>query len=113
MDNNTSKVMISMLCERARNFRLEYPMTQKQLAEKSGVSLRSIQAFEAGGDIQVSNLIKILNALELSGNLLMLIPDVTKRPSMYLEKERTRKRARVKCKGGKEQKGVFVWGDEK
>ena len=46
--NVFSKKIIQMLSIRMKNYRIDYPMTQKQLAKKSGVSARSIQMFEIG-----------------------------------------------------------------
>ena len=44
--------MVNNINERIRNYRIAYPLTQAQLAERSGVSLRSIQLFENGADIR-------------------------------------------------------------
>lgn len=109
MQNNSSKAMVQLLGERIRTYRLDYPMTQKELADKSGVSVRSIQNFEHGEDIQLSNFIKISKALGLGENLLVLAPDISKKPSMYLAKTKTKERVR-KTKKSKET--TFRWGDE-
>lgn len=109
MQNNNSKAILTLLSERIKAYRIEYPMTQKELADKSGVSVRSIQNFEHGSDIQLSNLVKIMNALELGDNISMLVPDVSKRPSMFLEK--TKKKERVR-KAAKQTEVSFKWGDE-
>jgi Helix-turn-helix. len=109
MQNDSSKAIIKLLSEREKAYRIDYPMTQKELSDKSGVSIRSIQNFEHGGDIQLSNLIKITKALELGDNIAMLIPDVSKKPSMYLEKPKKRVRA---SKTGKAERSTFKWGDE-
>ena len=105
-----SNEIIQMLSERVKKCRIDYPMTQKQLAEKSGVSVRSIQMFENGNDMQLSNFIKIVNALDLAENFELIIPDVSMRPSQYLEESVSRKRARVKKNA---EKSKFVWGDDK
>ena len=108
----TSKEGIRIISERVRNYRIDYPMTQKQLADRSGVSLRSIQRFENGEDIQFSNLVKLLNALELDRNIEMLVPDVTKRPSAYLEKAKRRQRVRLPKADNEKTAVSFRWGDE-
>ena len=36
---------------RFKAYRISYPLTQKELSDKSGVSLRSITRFESGEDI--------------------------------------------------------------
>ncbi len=109
MEMKSSKMIIQMMSERMKAYRIEYPMTQKDLAEKTGVSLRSIQNFEKGNDIQFSNLIKILKGLDLADNLLMLVPDVSQKPSMYLQPYKKKMRA---SKIAEESNTSFKWGDE-
>ena len=106
MDKNNSK--INELRERLKLYRIYYPMSQKELSEKSGVSERSISRFENGEDINLSNFIKLLTALDLDKNLSVLIPDQRDRPSYYLEKPH--ERARVGKK--KTPSATFKWGDE-
>ena len=108
----TSNACIEIISERARRYRIENPMTQSELSDRSGVSLRCIQLFESGNDFRFSNLIKIMDALGLGQNLNMLIPDVTQRPSAFLDKKAQRQRA---YKSRKEQavcEKKFKWGDE-
>ncbi len=109
MKDISSKAIVQIYSERIKNYRIDCSLTQKDLAEKSGVSLRSIQNFEHGKDIQLTNLIKILKALDLIDNLSMLVPDISKKPSVYLETSKTRERVR---KSNKPEKIVFKWGDE-
>ena len=109
----TSIEGIRTISEKLKNYRIDYPLTQKQLAEKSGVSLRSIQRFEKGEDIQFSNLIKLLSALDLGSNIDALVPDVTRRPSAFVDKKSRRQRVHIaKDKSGGAIK-PFQWGDEK
>lgn len=109
----TTKEGIHLLSERLKNYRLDFPLTQKQLADKAGISLRSLQRFEKGEDIQLGNLIKLLNALELDKNIQILIPDVTKRPAAFLDKPYKKQRVRPAKEERAETAGQFIWGDEK
>ena len=72
---------IEYLSKKFKDYRINYPMTQQELAEKSGVSIRSISRFESSGDITLSNFIKLLDALKLADKLELLIPDQSRRPS--------------------------------
>ena len=101
--------MVNNISERIRNYRIAYPLTQAQLAERSGVSLRSIQLFENGADIRWNNLVKILSALDLDDNIQMLVPDVTERPSYHVKQNDIRKRVSKK-QVKKSQKESFTWG---
>ena len=101
--------MVNNISERIRNYRIAYPLTQAQLAERSGVSLRSIQLFENGADIRWNNLVKILSALDLDDNIQMLVPDVTERPSYHVKQNDIRKRVSKK-QVKKLQQESFTWG---
>jgi len=95
--------------ERLKQYRIHAGMTQSELEQKCGVSVRSISRLEQGASVQLESLIKILSALNLDENINLLIPDQTKRPSYYLEKnEKKRQRAGRKSK----EKSGFKWGDE-
>ena len=98
---------ISKMSKRIKEYRIYVSITQKELADKSGVSIRSISRFENGEDISLSAFFKILKALELNDRLDFLVPDQSKRPSSYLESEKKRKRA-----SGKKKicENTFVWG---
>lgn len=99
---------IKELGQKIKTYRVMKEMSQQDLAEKTGVSKRSISRLEQGESVQVDNLFKILLALGLSDNIDLLVPDQTRRPSYYLEnKENKPKRVRKKT-----EKTGFKWGDE-
>ena len=75
---------------RFKAYRISYPLTQKELSDKSGVSLRSITRFESGEDISLVNFMKLMNAMELMNNFVNVIPDMNNRPSSYLKNVKTR-----------------------
>ena len=83
---------------RFKAYRISYPLTQKELSDKSGVSLRSITRFESGEDISLVNFMKLMNAMELMNNFVNVIPDMNNRPSSYLKNVKTRQRACAKRK---------------
>lgn len=83
---------------RFKAYRISYPLTQKELSDKSGVSLRSITRFESGEDISLVNFMKLMNAMELMNNFVNVIPDMNNRPSSYLKNVKTRQRASAKEK---------------
>ena len=105
----TTKEYQKEIGKRIKQYRIAGDLTQQDLEDKSGVSVRSISRLEQGASVQLESLIKILNALRLDKNLLMLIPDQTKRPSYYLHAEKPKQRVRKKT----EIHRTFKWGDEK
>lgn len=95
--------------ERLKLYRVNAGMTQQDLEDKCGVSVRSISRLEQGTSVQLDSFLKILAALNLDENIDLLIPDQTKRPSFYLDDNKPKQRVRKK----NTNKDAFVWGDEK
>ena len=99
------------ICRRIKAYRLAYPMTQKELAEKTGLSLRSIQNLESEKDTQVSTLLTVLDYLGLGDSILSIIPNPDDRPSIQVKKAKGEIRQRVRKKTEANKK--YVWGDGK
>ncbi len=59
----TEKAMIENLTERFKSRRKERKLSQKALAQASGVSYASIRRFERTGEISLRSLIKLANAI--------------------------------------------------
>ncbi len=98
-----------LIGDRIKQYRINAGISQKDLENESGVSVRSISRLEQGASIQLDSLIKILSALNLDKNIELLIPDQTRRPSFYLNDSNKLKR-RVRKK--EESARTFKWGDE-
>ena len=111
MQEMTSQAILAQLAERVKKYRIDMNLSQLDFSKKAGISLKSITNFESGCDVKLSNFIKILKALDLADNLEILVPDVSKRPSSFLAKEKQRQR--VRKSNGKKEDGPFKWGDEK
>lgn len=112
MTEYTAETYMAELYRRIKAYRIAYPMTQKELADKAGVSLRSVQNVEGGKDAQLSIFIKLIMALDLQDNMLSSIPDMDDRPSVHMLKAKGKARQRVRKKKAPAGK-KFVWGDEK
>ena len=61
--------------QRLKTLRAEHNMTQKELAEKSGVGIRQIQKYESGeydtGNMTLKNAVSLAHALECSAEDLL------------------------------------------
>ncbi len=109
----SSLTAIAEIAARLKAYRIDYPLSQQELADKAGISRRSITNLENGEDVQLGTLIKVLMALGLDSNLDLLAPDPTERPSYYLEgKLAAPQRERASKKGRKTSIKSFKWGDE-
>ena len=105
----TTEAVQQAIGKAVKEYRISRKLTQQDLADRSGVSLRSISRTERGEDISLELFIKIMRALGLQENLGLLIPDISRSPSYYLEK--TPKRVRKSSE--KEVNEIpFRWGDE-
>jgi len=106
-----SRAYLIDIKRKVTRYRIENSLTQKDLSQMTGLSLRSIQRFESGNDISLENFFKILIALGLADSLNDSIPDLEKRPSAFLDREKnnTKKRAH---KSKTSSQVEFKWGDE-
>ncbi len=64
VDVPTRQSVLSALVERVRARRKEQGLSQKQLAARSGVSYASVRRFETEGEISLSSLMRIAQALD-------------------------------------------------
>lgn len=95
--------------QRLKDARIGFPLTQAQLAERSGVSLRTIANLESGHDITFGNLISILRALGLLSRLELIAPRPEVRPSELAAQKPKRQRAR---RTSSQTLPSWRWGDE-
>ena len=109
----SSLTALTEIGARLKAYRIDYPLSQQELADKAGISRRSVVNMENGEDVQFSTLIKVLIALGLDSNLDMVVPDQKKRPSYYMkEKSVMHQRKRISKKKPKDSETTFKWGDE-
>lgn len=113
IENHTSEVyVLKEIGERLADYRIHVPMTQKELSEKTGLSVHTIVNIESGKSVQITNMLKILGALGLMQNLEVLVPPVGLRPSEVFQIGKKRERA-TSPKYRPKKNPDFVWGDEK
>lgn len=82
MTNFTSMIKVQeQIGTRIAKQRVSLNLTQKDMAEKSGVSLRSVINLEKGKDTNTSTLYRVLGALNLLNNMEYIVPEPL--PSPY------------------------------
>jgi len=90
----TDTAVLASLGGRIAETRLERDLTQAELAKEAGVSKRTLVRLEGGESTQLTNLIRVLRALGLTGNLDALFPPPAPSPLKQLQsEEKRRKRA--------------------
>lgn len=81
MDNlsyTTNQDIIALLCQRLKEYRLAARISQREMAEKSGVSLTTISHLEQGmnRNITLNNFISLLRVLGMELRLSDLLPEL-------------------------------------
>jgi transcriptional regulator with XRE-family HTH domain len=109
----TDQRVLAELGDRLARHRLNRNLTQDQLAREAGVSKRTIVRLENGQSSQVTNLVRVLRALGLLGNLDALVPAPLASPIEAL-KAKGRQRRRASPAGKKPKPSSdWTWGDDK
>ena len=70
----TDRKILGEVGDRLARHRLGRNLTQAQLAREAGVSKRTVIRLENGESSQLTNLVRVLRALSLLGNLDALVP---------------------------------------
>ena len=107
---NDENSVLAELGNRIQQYRISLNLTQAQLAQQCGLSLKTIARTEMGCDTKLSNLIKIMNVIGLSENLDILIPEPQPDYKALFEEKTIRKRARP---DKKKTDNAWVWGEDK
>lgn len=112
--HHTDSAVLAELGRRLARRRLDRNLTQAQLAERAGISPRTVVRLEAGESTQLTNLIRVLRALDLLDALDALIPPPLPSPIEQLRaKGRARKRASRRAdKGAAPDRREWTWGDD-
>lgn len=95
---------------RLRDARIAMSMTQEEMAKKAGVSLSTLNRMENGSNVRLDYLLNVFRALNVAGNLDLLLPSQEITPEDLFFERKKRKRASVRKK--KAHKGDWKWGDE-
>ena len=107
----TPQAVVEELTGRLARYRMESGMTQARLAERAGVSKRTIERIEDGCDTQLTTLVRLLRVLGLSDRLDQLIPESTVSPMDMLQ-GKTEPPRRAKRKKAAQTDKPWKWGDE-
>ena len=78
----TNQDIISILCQRLKEYRLAARISQKEMADKSGVSLTTISHLEQGvnRNITLNNFISLLRVVGMEQRLSELLPELPMPP---------------------------------
>ena len=109
----TDTAALAELGKRLAQHRLGRNLTQAELAHEAGVSKRTVLRLEAGESTQLTNLIRIIRALGLLGNLDAFVPPPVSSPVEQLRTQgKKRKRASSRSNQSEPAEKDWTWGDE-
>lgn len=84
----TDKAIMEEMGQRLRSYRKKRKLSQKQLAERTGLSIFTIAQIEQGKAVSLSSLLPVLRELRLLNNLDAFIPNIPESPIGLLRKQR-------------------------
>ncbi len=114
----TDSALLAELGQRLAQLRLARNWQQHELATEAGLSLRTVSRIEAGEPSQTVNLLRVLRALGLLGNLEALVPPPPASPLLQLQlqgkqrKRASRRNSQPTARGGTVPRSRWQWGDE-
>ena len=109
----TDDAVMTELGRRLARARLARNMSQKHLAEEAGIGERTVARVEAGASPTLSNVIRILRALDLLDDLDRLVPEPVVNPLAEIERRGRRRRRATPSRADKPRsaEGGWMWGD--
>jgi len=107
----SSEQIEAALGERIERIRLTRNITQQQLADEAGVSLRTIRRLVKGEGVSLDTFIRVLSALRIQPNLELLLPDPTISPVERLRAQR-RERLRARPDADAAAASPWSWADD-
>lgn len=99
------------LGERLAAQRLSRNLTQRQLADAAAVSINTLRRLEAGENVSLDTLIRVMEALNLGDRLEALAPPADVRPVDRVRMAAASERRRATGAGGTAAT-PWTWGDE-
>ena len=87
-----------LIGERLKQRRLEYNITQEELAKRTGISRVSISKIERGLGMNLSSLIQVMRGLNILENIQHLIPEPEISPIEIIKLKNKAKKKRASSK---------------
>lgn len=100
--------------ERLAAQRLSRNLTQRDLAASAAISLATLKRLEAGENVSLDTLVRVMGAMDLEGRLELLLPPADVRPVDRVRPAGVeRKRATTRPSPRLAPSTPWVWGDRR
>jgi len=107
----TDEAIQAEIGQRIARRRLDFKLTQADLAEQAGVSKRTLEHAETGSNVQLTTIIRIFRVLDLLSGLDRILPESKPRP-IELMKRKNQPRQRASTRGQSASAEPWTWADE-
>lgn len=111
VSENNNTAILNELGARIKRNRIDMQISQADFAKKAGISTHTLSVVENGGDVRLSNLLRILRVIGCVENLNLLLPELALNPEDYLKLGKERQRVSKKS-SEKSNNSTWKWGDE-
>jgi len=112
-EKSSDSAILEELGSRIAQYRLNRNLTQEDLANEAGISLRTLVRIEQGYPAQMTSIVRLLRILRLLMNMEALIPEPPVSPVQQLKME-GKKRKRASSKAAMlTNKQPWSWGASK
>ena len=101
--NENNKYVLKIIGKKIKDYRIRKALSQKELADMSGVSFSTITRLEKGESTSLDNFLKVLQGLDLLKNIDILIPDKPESAMDIWKPKEKRKRVSLKQKQEQQQ----------
>lgn len=105
--------VLAELGARLADERLRRNRTQDELAAEAGVSRSTVRRLENGGSTQLTNLVRLLRALDLLSNIDALVPRAVVSPLERLARDGKPPRKRASSRGRDDDRSDWTWGEDR
>jgi len=109
----SDEAILGELGRRIARRRLDLSITQADVAERAGVSKRTLERIEAGASAQMSSLIRIFRVLDLMPGLERMIPEAEPRPMELLKQKGKVRRRAPSRKHAERPEEAWSWDEDK
>ena len=107
---NSNAAVMKEIGARIKRGRLDMQLSQKELAERAGISARTLSTAENSGDVRLESLVRILRVMGHIDNLNLLLPELSFNPEDYRTLGKSRQR--VSKQSTQKKSTGWKWGDE-
>lgn len=88
----TDAAVLTEIGKRFAQLRLNQNLSQAALAEKAGLTRLTVHKIESGANVNFNNVVRLMRALGILGNLGVMVPDLAPSPIQQADAELSRRR---------------------